>query len=1518
MSQVKKLAKGGTFIIDGQELTGTDAINAVRPYLGETTGGIMNALQEGATVNYNSGNNTISIVDSNGKDRVYDYLPASVKASTMDSRLKKDFGATFHTKTDQFKRELSDLKRAYIAKPSTTETTPDLKALARGSGYFYTKDKDGKSIYLEGPENNNRLETIKAIRAYLEGDDDFRKGYKTEGWKQADLDALKNWVNNPTVSTDRDAYWKGLFDRIRGNNLSDIDKQTLNLMGFSEGVDNAGSDSSGNSNKPTIDKDWIGNREAAESAGIGIGKDSDGNWIIIGDNPYARDTWYARDMPFLKGTPFETGAIHNGRLYTEGDVFSGKYGDLSAAMAPFISAFRDEASDWNTRWNNAYNSGVKWYNMDNNIYANAGDPTKGYAQYWSRYFTDNNLSGNYNMIDVSNAFNNLGNRQVVSYIDGTTKNRYGIDEPIYLVRNEDNTITKYDNYNQLLANSGLTENPDIYGFAPKDITINPYQNIRGKDYAEYQRFGKDGQENTVLVGRDGYLYLDRGDAKPKRIYDIEKLKNILAGQAFENKDLDAITLTKGEYRWNLAAPFRQKRSQMINNESIRKNERNNSSLNKFQWGGSIQKVKSSAVSNDPSTKKHDYTKAHALDGSDGKLTSAEWMQIGAAVGDLAGVGISFVPGFGNIAGATTGAAASTTKFIADIKQDGYQRKDLGNYLANLGLDAATLIPGLGTGAKATKAAKIIKGVGKPIIKLLSATGAAAPVIIAVQKIQNGEKYTSEDLTTAIRGLGASFIAAKSMKDTIGEARLAKSVATKAAQSSNNITSNGITKTADEIASAINGKTRTEAAKELKTLFKNGESELSQSDAVKLLDDLNITWNKGKIQNWKFKNLGKNLTGGNRGHKTAELILQEPHSTFRYMVNPFTRSKVLGSEAVFGFGKNQGLLKDFVSPQTMAAANRLQSMPGRTPLKVQALNRIAAENPNLFGDMFTFEGKVVSPIIRQYGPYFGGTRYMRMAPVWTNLRPMKNPKAQGITDGLQDFSTNIVPSTLRDPNFVRRSKMIHDYALPASKTSYWNKNLWAAAMAEAYNPTFYRKGGKIVKAQPGTLIKYTDPEWVNPFDRTSSTSITSSSSMDGKTGSLTKTFSGLNFEPIDSNRFIYDPNYRLNLNPINKPSPQQNLNLPSFRNTVREPLISDVSPMAKYTVHTALKNAQKDALSNITNTDAISNAKIERPGGDHGKEWGINQANIADYIDTFGRVRRGINQDRDIQRRALGELYKRQFLTPEIDRAKYNFSDIEQGYNQTTSPYLEQKFVTSDARDSMAFKLNKAQQLSQLAGQKNAQVTQRQLQTDDTNRQIDTQNENARAQTANAVSQYLTNLNYQDDMLDSVRLNRWNAEGIGRLSQQMRQQLRDSQNKIATDTYNEELKKVINGENLRINSELRNKYGSAWSKLSNDEKNKYGDFQTYAYTQDPEWYKSLSEPLDGTVSKMQGIRNSLAQAMGAGFFYKSGGTINIRNTNKNQRSAQEQIAINGDKAAKRSVDELSRALLKMLQQLQAIK
>ena len=53
---------------------------------------------------------------------------------------------------------------------------------------------------------------------------------------------------------------------------------------------------------------------------------------------------------------------------------------------------------------------------------------------------------------------------------------------------------------------------------------------------------------------------------------------------------------------------------------------------------------------------------HAIDASQGGLTDDEKKLIGAAVGDLVGVGLSFVPVYGNIAGAATGMASSLARF----------------------------------------------------------------------------------------------------------------------------------------------------------------------------------------------------------------------------------------------------------------------------------------------------------------------------------------------------------------------------------------------------------------------------------------------------------------------------------------------------------------------------------------------------------------------------------------------------------------------------------------------------------------------------------------------------------------------------------------------------------------------------------------------------------------------------------------------------------------------------------------
>lgn len=128
--------------------------------------------------------------------------------------------------------------------------------------------------------------------------------------------------------------------------------------------------------------------------------------------------------------------------------------------------------------------------------------------------------------------------------------------------------------------------------------------------------------------------------------------------------------------------------------------------------------------------------------------------------------------------------------------------------------------------------------------------------------------------------------------------------------------------------------------------------------------------------------------------------------------------------------------------------------------------------------------------------------------------------------------------------------------------------------------------------------------------------------------------------------------------------------------------------------------------------------------------------------------------------------------------------------------------------------------------------------------------------------------------------------------------------------------AINGEEQRrINAEFQRKYGPTYDALPANEKNQFASLADYVAYVDPDYYKQIVTPSQTYRDAMRALGESYTRAMGAGIITrKSGGTINIKNTNKNLRPAQEQIAINSAKAAKRSVDELSKALMKMLAQL----
>lgn len=157
------------------------------------------------------------------------------------------------------------------------------------------------------------------------------------------------------------------------------------------------------------------------------------------------------------------------------------------------------------------------------------------------------------------------------------------------------------------------------------------------------------------------------------------------------------------------------------------------------------------------------------DGTD--LTASDKAELAALIGDAASLGATFVPVYGNAFGAGVGAASSLAGFYADAVRDGLDWGDAGSLLVNLGLDAATLLPGIGTGAKAAKVAKALgksKAVAKAIkyaANTFSIGNAGAGLITAWNNVQDG-KWTIKDLRTVLNGIRG----VANLKRTTGSAK----------------------------------------------------------------------------------------------------------------------------------------------------------------------------------------------------------------------------------------------------------------------------------------------------------------------------------------------------------------------------------------------------------------------------------------------------------------------------------------------------------------------------------------------------------------------------------------------------------------------------------------------------------------------------------------------------------------------------------------------------------------------------
>lgn len=183
---------------------------------------------------------------------------------------------------------------------------------------------------------------------------------------------------------------------------------------------------------------------------------------------------------------------------------------------------------------------------------------------------------------------------------------------------------------------------------------------------------------------------------------------------------------------------------------------NSQYLGKTTAGGlSIRYQEGGVLRNSISSDLQDKQSASMSDVFSGEsLSAADKADLTALALDVAGLASTAALGVGNAVGAATGLGSTISTAIADYKRDNdWSWSDTGNLILNLGMDAATLIPGLGTIAKGAKVTKAIKAAAPILRKAFTVMGLGSSAA-ALGKVVSGEELTINDWRLLANGLNA--------------------------------------------------------------------------------------------------------------------------------------------------------------------------------------------------------------------------------------------------------------------------------------------------------------------------------------------------------------------------------------------------------------------------------------------------------------------------------------------------------------------------------------------------------------------------------------------------------------------------------------------------------------------------------------------------------------------------------------------------------------------------------------------
>lgn len=317
---------------------------------------------------------------------------------------------------------------------------------------------------------------------------------------------------------------------------------------------------------------------------------------------------------------------------------------------------------------------------------------------------------------------------------------------------------------------------------------------------------------------------------------------------------------------------------------------------------------------------------------------------------------------------------------------------------------------------------------------------------------------------------------------------------------------------------------------------------------------------------------------------------------------------------------------------------------------------------------------------------------------------------------------------------------------------------------------------------------------------------------------------------------------------------------------------------------------------------------------NGKGWKVNKAGLMDLTSAIVQ-NAAMHKGYDAQRRATIEAGKALQTSPIIQGERFDVSPITRAGEMAKDPYRQLEFNNADARLNMVGELQRAEKISDIddtVGQKvssatdawNAKETARLNAQAAQDAKVADAN---RAQTA-ATRSSLEKINAAE--INDKWANIWNT-----YSQQVRQQARDNQNKLAEyqfqlnakdaeDAYNSKRDLALKGLKDTYNADTTENKGTFenWLQSHQDK------YQEYLTIMDSEDMKRAKDEYQRALVRYKAESLPRQEIV----YQKSGGKTTT--TRKRSLDALEKMAIQGDAYAKRSVLQTNASLDRMLQKL----